>query len=229
VTTPSATRGRAAIVVLAKHPVPGTVKTRLAAGIGATPACELYGAFVRDLARRLRTVGRPVFWAYAPAAAPFPAFVASRLCFPQRGADLGARIRHALVRLRREGAVAAIAIGADAPHVPIGEVRRAVRALEAGVDLVLGPARDGGYYLIGAAIPRMDLFRDVPWSTDRVLDVTRRRASALGLSTLELRPSFDVDERADLRALRRIVAKRPRDFPHTRRTLADMRRATPRR
>jgi hypothetical protein len=209
--------------VLAKFPRPGAVKTRLAAEIGAGPACALYRAFIRDLALRLRGIGRPVAWAYAPGGAPFGRLVGSRRCFAQRGADLGARIRHALARVRRDGAGAAVALGADAPHVPLAEVRRAVRALERGVDLVLGPARDGGYYLIGVRTPHTALFRDVPWSSDRVLAVTRRRARALGLAVLELRPSFDVDRAADLPALARAVRRAPQAFPHTGRALRRLR------
>ena len=217
------------MVVLAKHPVAGAVKTRLARAVGPAAACALYRAFVRDLARRLARTGLVVWWAVTPAGAPLGRLVGSRRVFGQRGRDLGARIHHALRRVRAEGSGAAIALGADAPHVPERELRRAVRALARGVDVVLGPARDGGYYLIGVRTPVRALFADIPWSTPRVLAATRRRCDALGLSRLELAPGFDVDEVADLVALRRVVRARPDELPHTRRALAAVSRRLSRR
>lgn len=204
----------AAVVVLAKHPAPGRVKTRLAGAVGPGAACALYRAFVRDLARRLRGTGLPVWWAFTPGSAPFARLVRSRRCFPQRGRDLGARIHHALaaVRARTRGPV--LAIGADAPHVALAELGRGARALAGGADVVLGPARDGGYWLIGVRVPRPALFADVAWSTPRVAAETRRRCRTLGLSCVELATAFDVDGLDDLAAFARVVRRRPGEFPH---------------
>jgi uncharacterized protein len=211
---------RAAIVVLAKHPAPGRVKTRLAATIGAGAAAVLARAFVRDLAGRLAGGGFDVWWAYAPAEAPFPRLVRSRRCFAQRGRDLGARIHHAVTQVARATRRPVVALGADAPHVPLGEVRRAAARLAAGADVVLGRARDGGYYLVGLRRPRRALFTAMPWSTPLVFVATSARAHALGLRLATVGASFDVDDARDLVALRRVVARRPREFPATAAALA---------
>ncbi len=213
-----------AIVVLAKHPTAGRVKTRLAAVVGKEAACRLYAAFVRDLAARLRRSGRPVWWAYTPARAPFARLVGTRRCFAQRGGDLGARIHHALATVHRSTGGPVIALGADMPHVSLRELARAAAALERGVDVVLGPARDGGYYLVGVRSPTRRLFTDVPWSTPRVFAATRRRCRALGVSVVELASGFDVDGPGDLAPLARLVGRRARDLPHTRRALRSLSR-----
>jgi rSAM/selenodomain-associated transferase 1 len=209
------------IVVLARHPAPGRVKTRLAATIGGEAACALYEGFVRDLAARLARFGLPVWWAFTPATAPFARLVRSRRCFAQRGGDLGMRIHHALRTVHRATGGPVIALGADMPHVPRREVDRASRALARGTAVVLGPAVDGGYYLIGVATPARKLFVDIAWGTSDVAAATRRRCRSLGLSRAELAEGFDVDGVDDLAALARIVRRRPREYPHT---LAALRR-----
>jgi hypothetical protein len=221
-----ARRRPVAIVVLAKYPAPGRVKTRLAADVGVSVATALYAAFVRDLVHRLRSVRRPVWWAFTPARAPFARLVGGRRCFAQRGRDLGARIDHAIRTVARASGArtAVIALGADAPHVSRRALARAARALAAGTDVVLGPAADGGYYLIGLAAPCRELFDDIAWSTPGVAAATRRRCRTLGLSRVEVDAGFDVDDAGDLAALGRIVRRRPAEFPHTRAVLASLSR-----
>jgi rSAM/selenodomain-associated transferase 1 len=200
------------------------VKTRLAGAIGADAATALYRAFVLDLARRLRRTRLPVWWAFTPGSAPFAALVRSRRCFPQRGRDLGARIHHALRTAGARSGGPVLAIGADAPHVSARELLRAARALERGADIVLGPAVDGGYWLIGMRTPRRALFERVPWSTRRVAAVTRRRCRAHGLSCVEVARDFDVDDLDGLAALARIVQRRRREFPNMRAVLRRLNR-----
>lgn len=212
-----------AIVVLAKHPIPGAVKTRLAGVLGPENACDLYRAFVLDLADRLRRTGLPVWWAFTPSSAPFARLVRTQRCFPQRSGDLGRRIAHALAVVRRRGAAAAIALGTDAPHVSLREIARAARALARGTEVVLGPAADGGYYLVGVRTPRRGLFEGIPWSTSRVLATTRARCRRLGLSCVELAPDFDVDGPRDLVRLRRLLRGRAGGLRHTRAALRAMR------
>src|SRR5262245_40616278 len=84
------------VLVMAKHPSPGEVKTRLGAVIGVESACRLYEAFVRDLAERLAPLGFPVTWAYWPGEAPFASLVPGQRCVPQAGADLGERLETAV-------------------------------------------------------------------------------------------------------------------------------------
>jgi hypothetical protein len=214
----------AAVVVLAKHPVAGHVKTRLAATIGAAEACRLYEGFVRDLALRLRRGRLAAWWAFTPASAPFERLVGTRRCFAQRGSDLGRRIDHALSVVHRRTGRAVIVLGADMPHVSLREINRARTALARGADAVLGPATDGGYYLIGLRAPRRELFRGVAWGTPDVASATRRRCRELGMCLTELRVDFDVDEMRDIEALTRRVRRRPQEFPHTRMVLRDLRR-----
>ena len=213
-----------AVVVLAKSPTAGRVKTRLAADSGAKAAADLYGAFVRDLARRLRALGCPVWWAVMPARARFQAVVRSRRCFAQRGRDLGARMDHAsrVVAWREGGPV--VVLGADAPHVGLRSIGAAARALARGADVVLGPAADGGYWLIGLRRPCRALFDDVAWSTPGVLATTRRRIRTLGLRCVEVARAWDVDDVRGLTRLARVVRRRPAELPHTRAALARLSR-----
>jgi rSAM/selenodomain-associated transferase 1 len=214
-----ARRPRVAIVVLAKHPVAGRVKTRLAATIGAPASCALYRGFVRDLAARLARMRVPVWWAFTPSTAPFARLVGTRRCFAQRGTDLGRRIHHAIESVHRTSGGPVIALGADMPHVARREIERAGRALAREADVVLGPADDGGYYLLGVRVPERGLFVDVAWGTADVAAATRRRCRALGLSLVELAAGFDVDGIRELAALARIARRRPREYRHTRAAL----------
>ena len=199
---------------MAKHPAPGRVKTRLAATLGAERACALYRAFVLDLAERLDALPYDVTWAYWPAAAPFATLLPRARCRPQRGADLGDRMANAVA----ECGGPAVVIGADAPHVPAARLEEAVEALAGAADVVLGPADDGGYYLIGLRAPTPAVFAGVAWGTSRVLTETLARAG--GLRTLLLEPCFDVDTPADLVRLSDVLARGDVALPRTAALLA---------
>ena len=188
---------------MAKYPEPGRVKTRLAAALGAERACALYRAFILDLADRLAALPYEVIWAYDPAPAPFAALVPHARCVPQVGGDLGARMGHAVAAAFAEQAAPLVVLGADVPHVPVSSIQAAA-AVEPG-RVVLGPAEDGGYYLIALARPAPELFAGVPWGAAGVLEATRARADGLGLATDLLAPTFDVDESGDLRRLRLLL------------------------
>jgi hypothetical protein len=205
---------------MAKHPAPGRVKTRLAAAVGSRRACALYRAFVLDLRDRLRVLRWPVVWAFWPARAPFAALVPGAVCLPQRGADLGERLASAIAAVAGHGAGRVVVIGADVPHVPRARLEEAARALRAGADVVLGPADDGGYYLIALAAPRPQLFTGIPWGTAEVFATTQARARRLGLRVRVLAPVFDVDEPADLARLATLLARGRVRLPRTRAALA---------
>jgi rSAM/selenodomain-associated transferase 1 len=205
---------------MAKHPVPGRVKTRLAAVLGPERACELYRAFVLDLAERLARLPYAVTWAYWPPEAPFSTLVPGMLCRPQAGRDLGERMAWAVETVLAEGAGPVLVIGADAPHVSEASLAEAVSALAAGADVALGPADDGGYYLIGLRALAPALFTGIAWSTADVLAITRARAAEAGLRVHLLPPAFDVDEVADLERLRAVLARGEVILPRTAAVLA---------
>lgn len=195
------------VIVMAKHPEPGRVKTRLARVLGDDKACALYRACILDLAERLAAMPYRVTWAYTPATAPFADLVPGARCRPQVDGDLGARMADAIAHELADGLGPVLVIGADAPHLPAARLAEAGRALGGVADVVLGPAEDGGYYLIGLRAPAPELFAGIPWSTSDVLAATRARAAAKGLRVHLLATEFDLDEPVDLDRLRALVAR----------------------
>jgi len=127
----------------------------------------------------------------------------------QRGADLGGRLASAFTELLSDPSDRAVVIGADCPDLDPAVIRQAFAALD-GHDLVLGPARDGGYYLIGLRRPSPSLFEAVSWGTDRVLSETLERAASAGLGVETLQVLDDIDTPEDLV---RFVARRSVSAP----------------
>lgn len=197
-----------ALVILARYPELGKGKTRLARSIGDEEALYLYSAFLTDLA--LRFAGGQEYdlhWTYTPAECDFPTFVAtlaptlthSMQCFPQVGPDLGTRMHHAFKWTYERGFQRTILITSDSPQITLSAVASARKALDE-VDMVLGPALDGGYYLIAMRKP-YDLYTGIPMSTDAVGQKTIELATSQGLTVRLLEPLFDVDELPDLARL----------------------------
>lgn len=209
------------LVVMARQPTPGAVKTRLARRIGAAAACALYRAFLSDIAAALGGGPWRLTWAVTPADADLrPLVGAAAECLAQRGEDLGARMAHVFADLFARGAARVVMIGADAPHLGAAAVAAAFRALDAA-DVVLTPTRDGGYCLIGQRAPR-DLFRGIAMGTDRVFAETRERLALLGLRA-DIQPAtFDIDEWDDVLALRDVLARGEVSLPHTSEALASL-------
>lgn len=206
------------IAVFARWPEPGRVKTRLSPALPPALACELHRAMLGDAlaaAAGARAETRALVWAEAPAdrsafAAP-PGFEVR----DQRGADLGARLEHAFAGMLRSPDDRAVILGADCPDLDAARIGEAFESL-ATRDLVLGPAHDGGYVLIGIARPAPALFRNVAWSTPGVLARTLERAGALGLDVAQLAPLGDLDTPADLvRWLARAARPETRPAPRT--------------
>jgi uncharacterized protein len=193
-----------ALFVMAKDPRAGHVKTRLCPPLDPETAARLYRCFLADV---LETVGGlpavdPVV-AYTPpeAEAEFRRLTRDRfLLIPQAGLDLGARLENTFRTLFLRGYDRVAAVSTDSPDLPATHLQEAFdRLREAPV--VLGPCPDGGYYLIGLTRLVPDLFRDMPWSTDRVLKETERRARGLGLAPSYLPEWHDVDTAEDLHLL----------------------------
>ncbi len=220
------TRTRTIVLVLmAKEPVAGFVKTRLVPPLDPDGARALAEAMLLDSIERLASFGDCDRWiAYAPESArayfervTFPALS----IMPQSGDDLGCRMR-AIVEARAgvdRGGV--ILIGSDLPTLPAAYIQSAVESLREGSDLVLGPTEDGGYYLIGLARPASGLFEGIAWSTLTVLEQTLERARSAGLEPDLLPFWYDVDDRAGLERLRADLARTPAEdlAPNTARLL----------
>jgi hypothetical protein len=138
----------------------------------------------------------------------------------QRGADLGARMANAAADAGADGSAGVVLLGTDVPHLDLGALAAACRLLREGAEVVLGPAEDGGYYLLGLRRIRPELFTAMPWGGATVCAETLARCDALGLPPRLLAPTFDVDEAADVARLARLIAAGTVDLPHTRSALA---------
>lgn len=211
-----------AVLIMAKAPRAGEVKTRLCPPLTAAEAAELYRSFLLDKIEQVRalTAASPAV-AYTPAEgrALFEALAPGFTLLPQRGADLGARLANSFEAFFRMGHRGALAIDSDTPTLPLGFLEQALDLIATpSVDVVLGPSDDGGYYLIGLRTLHRELFEGMEWSTPRVLPETLRRAEAQGLRVASLPTWFDVDTPEDLVRLKASLAESEKDAPrHTRR------------
>lgn len=199
-----------ALVIFAKAPIPGQVKTRLCPPLTPDEAATLHGSFVLDTLERTKSA---VMKLKLPidrylACAPSSTHVFFRIMeerqgvkvIDQVGDDLGARMNQAFNTLFAQEYRQVLLIGTDVPTLPLDHFKQALTALE-NHDLVLGPALDGGYYLIGLTRTAPELFTDIAWSTDQVLRCTQEKAARIGLKTAAIEPWRDVDTIADLQAL----------------------------
>ena len=191
-----------ALVVFVRHPRPGSVKTRLVPVLGEGTAAALYRAMAEavlgETAPGAGEYERLVFFDPPEAAAEMRAWLPGLRLVPQSGSDLGARMSHALGHAFARGAGRAAIVGTDVPGMGRAIVSEALDALDEA-DLVIGPAEDGGYYLLALARPQPALFEGIAWSTSTVATETLRRAAALGLRVHRLPARRDVDTAFDLR------------------------------
>ena len=186
------------LVVFVKAPRPGVVKTRLAQTLGADVACAAYRQLVETLLTQLAPLPA-VELCFTPADASAdinPWLRADWSAVPQASGDLGERLHAAFTEHFLADAEHVVIIGSDCPTVTATDIEDAWVAL-AGHDVVLGPALDGGYWLIGLRAPQPALFTAMPWSTDAVFGETLRRARENGLRVALLRELADVDTEAD--------------------------------
>jgi rSAM/selenodomain-associated transferase 1 len=220
------------LLLFARAPVEGKVKTRLVPPLTLSTALRLYRAFLEDAARIYQA---PALWESVLEAEPdasHPEFL--RLFTPpwkheaQTQGDLGARLEGAFRRVFMRGARAAVAVGSDHPALPRARIEESFRHLRDRKGATLIPAADGGYCAVGlsAGAPVSDVFRDIPWSTESTLRVTRERMREAGLSVAILSPSYDVDQPEDLARLRDDLLSRDAtepDYPSsTARALAEV-------
>ena len=203
-----------ALIVFIKAPRTGTVKTRLASALGVDLATELYRALaeieIRNTDAPSAVYRRVLYYAPADAGAELAAWLPLEATAAQHGADLGQRMAAAFDETFARGARRAAIIGTDVPWLTRGHVTRALDSLD-DHDLAVGPARDGGYYLLALDRPRPELFEAVAWSTGSVLATTLERAAGLGLRVHRLEPLPDLDTPDDLE----------REWPRLKPLLAD--------
>ena len=188
---------QARILVFGKAPYPGRVKTRLASAIGEEEAARSYGLWVEQQVGELVQAQLAPVELWVSPDTRHPLFNKLRelpgvSIFKQPAGDLGERMQkvfqHTLARCE-----AAVLIGSDCPAMTPGYVYRALKALASGIDIVFGPAEDGGYVLVGQNHIHESLFSDIPWSTDRVLQMSRLRLLAGHQGWAELETLWDID------------------------------------
>ncbi len=188
-------------MVFVRAPAPGRVKTRLQDRYTPDQVAAIYRAFVADVLAHGAQVAcerRTVCFAPADAERSIRPLTGPAWDLrPQAEGDLGDRMAEAFSWSFARGASRAVLIGSDSPSLPPDGMAGAFDRLE-GRDLVIGPSVDGGYYLIGMSRPMPEVFREVTWSSARVLGQTLDRAEETGVRPVLLRPWYDVDTPEDL-------------------------------
>lgn len=195
-TAAKSTQGR--IAVFARAPVPGKCKTRLIPALGAEGAA---GLAAQLLARTLVVIAPRPAELWCTPDCEHPLFARLRRnglrCRAQSGRDLGHRMLHAFSHMLQRAPWAVI-VGTDCPELEAADLDRAGAALEAEADAVLGPAHDGGYYLLGLRRPRPELFVHMPWGQPQLLTRTRATMAGLAMRWEELPVRHDLDRPTDL-------------------------------
>jgi len=223
-----------ALLIFAKPPRPGKVKTRLEPALGTEKAAELYAAFLADTVaemRRVETLGARrglavrvfVAWQSPPEAGDILFLGGETVpALLQRGEDLGERLNNAVGDIFDQGYSNLVVVGSDMPLLTAEAVLEAFAAL-ADHDLVLGPCADGGYYLIGLKRWQPFLFKGIAWGTERVLAQTQAKAEASGLSLRLLEEGYDVDTPESLERLKQDILAQPKTTVSCKRTLEFLR------
>ncbi|OGR29505.1 MAG: hypothetical protein A2X83_07985 [Desulfuromonadales bacterium GWD2_54_10] len=204
------------LIIFAREPLPGKVKTRLALDLGDQGAADLYAAMLADVleqAASLDQVQLLLFWSLETGNMPSYPIPHLQMC-EQHGTNLGERMAAAFETAFNSGIESCCIIGSDSPDLPADYIRQAFDFLEQGeADAVFGPAEDGGYYLLGLRRCWQGLFRDIPWSTAEVLEASLKRTDQLGLRSALLPAWYDLD---DLNDLLRLLGSPEQSAPRTR-------------
>lgn len=199
-----------AIVMMAKSPRPGEVKTRLCPPLLPQDAATLYRCFLLDSLAKIAAIETATsVLSYTPPMdrALFTTLAPGWTLLSQHGTDLGARMADCFVQLFDQGHTHVLLTGSDLPTLPPNVFHHALALLnKPEIDVVLGPSEDGGYYLIGLRVLYQNLFEDMIWSTPEVCRETVRRAEQLRLQVAYLPSWYDIDTPSDLVRLRRALA-----------------------
>ncbi len=194
------------LLVFARAPIPGKVKTRLAATFGDQTAAELYETMLQEVlkaTRQLNDIEPVVFWDCDEALLPLLAerYRCNSRC--QISGDLGQRMQAAFEEMFARGFEACCIIGSDAPDLPLSYIMEAYRLLAVPqADVVFGPSKDGGYYLLGLRQVWGQLFAKIPWSSAAVLEQSLAAVHDSGLAAALLPEWQDIDTPEDLQAFR---------------------------
>jgi rSAM/selenodomain-associated transferase 1 len=193
------------LIIFAKNPVPGKVKTRIIPHITPIDAAELYKAFIADIvSNTLKLKCERIVIAYAPlnSQATFHRMCGQSINYiPQEGDDLGERMKNAFSYTFNKGSKRTVIIGTDSPTLPMSYIRKAFSVLEEK-PVTIGPTFDGGYYLIGLSEQNDDIFDGIEWSTSTVFSQTLAKIKAMNKELYLLPPWYDVDTPEDLKFLR---------------------------
>jgi rSAM/selenodomain-associated transferase 1 len=224
-----------ALAIVCKTPQPGHSKTRLSPPLTPAQCAQLSAAFIRDVARTMDEVEAASSYAiYTPAGSEqdlVPLLPEGFRTLAQADGDLGARLIRMTRALLAAGHRGVVLVNADSPTLPPSILREAVDRTGQTDNVVIAPAHDGGYILIGLSQPHDALFTDIAWSTSTVYEQTCAKALQLRLPVVELPLWYDVDDAEDLAILQRELAGAPPAFaakglvgapaPHTRHCLAE--------
>ena len=192
------------LIVFAREPLPGSVKTRLAADVGDQAAAYLYEAMLQDVlatSRQLSDVETVVFWDCEEESLPLLSERYRCRSRRQPPGDLGLRMRSAFEEMMACGFEQCCIIGSDAPDLPLAYIQEAYQLLASlQTDVVFGPSSDGGYYLLGMCRVWPQLFIDIPWSSAAVLEQSLAAIRGAGLTAALLPEWQDIDNLEDLNA-----------------------------
>ncbi len=207
------------LIIFAKAPIPGEVKTRLCPPLDPDEAASLHGTLVLDAIERTKGLqGITLYVAGTPDLAhPFFKVMEGRYgarLLPQSGQDLGSRMRQVMQDAFDQGAKEVILTGTDFPTLPRAHLIEALKLIKSH-DVVLGPTADGGYYLIGLRKMTPAPFEGIAWSTGAVFAETKKKIEAAGLSLGLLPKCRDLDTLDDLKAFIALIGK---DLAMTKRT-----------
>jgi len=194
-----------AIVIMAKAPKPNEVKTRLIPHLKPDMAALLYNNFLLDKIEQVKSIEKAEFFiAYMPDNSEnyFKKIAPDFDLILQIGNDLGDRLVYVSNKLFNKGFKKVVILDSDTPNLPTEYIRKAIIGLETS-DIIIGPCEDGGYYLIGLKLPTPDIFKNIPWSTSEVVNVTVKRAEAICLKSCFLKYWYDIDTIDDLKRLKK--------------------------
>ena len=191
------------LVIVAKEPVPGKVKTRLFPKFSPAVSADLYRCFLHDRIQEVSTlneVDRAIAYTPEDAGETFTTLALDGFeLFAQKGKHLGERLNNIFLEKLSQGYKAVSIVDSDSPDLPKSLIKESFELLlSKRADIVFGPCYDGGYYLVGMRKPHPELFRNIPWSTANVLSVTLEKARKMGLNVKLLSTWNDLDTFEDL-------------------------------